>query len=180
MKFVAVVALIGAAQAADCCINAVDDGNGAFTNDANCAVDPSAACEIPECADANTDTATGNSNGGACTAPAAADPACTETATCTDATPPVCTEDGGAACTGPVPAATPAACTDTAVETDGAWAEADGTACTAAAAEPEGDGAAASTTCETSEDCEGEDISAHQPSSTQLTKNMLIMTKPVM
>merc|ERR1719473_410569 len=166
MKFVAVVALIGAAQAADCCINAVDDGNGAFTNDANCAVDPSAACEIPECADANTDTATGNSNGGACTAPAASDP--------------VCTEDGGAACTGPVPAATPAACTDTAVETDGAWAEADGTACTAAAAEPEGDGAAASTTCETSEDCEGEDMVCSSAVLTQLTKNMLIMTKPVM
>merc|ERR1719473_1269419 len=97
MKFVAVVALIGAAQAADCCINAVDDGNGAFTNDANCAVDPSAACEIPECADANTDTATGNSNGGACTAPAAADPAaCTDTAVETDG---AWAEADGTACT---------------------------------------------------------------------------------
>merc|ERR1712230_142443 len=69
-----------------------------------------------------TDTATGNANGGACTAPAA----------------------------------DPPACTDTAVETDGVWAETDGTACTAAADDSADDAALESLTCESADDCEGE------------------------
>merc|ERR1712072_1154 len=52
----------------------------------------------------------------------------------------------------------PAACTDTAVETDGVWAEADGTACTAAAADPDADNSLSSLACESAEDCEGEDM----------------------
>merc|ERR1712072_1513456 len=120
MKFVVAALLVATASAADCYPAATSYGADppVWTNDAGAAGDAGLACEIPECASADTDTATGNANGGACTAPATV-PACTAAGACTDADPP--------------------ACTDTAVETDGVWAEADGTACTAAAADPDAD-----------------------------------------
>merc|ERR1711939_1028859 len=156
MKFVVAALLVATASAADCYPGATSDGATppVWTNDANAAGDAGLACEIPECADVNTDTATGNANGGACTAPAA-DPACTAAGSCTDADPPVCTEND-APCTGPIPEA-PAARTDTAVETDGVWAETDGTACTAAA-DDSADNSLSSLACESAEDCEGEDM----------------------
>merc|ERR1712232_621968 len=156
MKFVVAALLVATASAADCYPNETCDTADppACTNAADATADAGAACEIPVCAAADTDTATGNANGGKCTAPAA-DPACTAAGSCTDADPPVCTEND-APCTGPIPEAAPAACTADAVETDGVWAEADGTACTAAADDSADDADLSSLTCESADDCEGE------------------------
>merc|ERR1712226_1101877 len=148
MKFLAVLALINVSQAAECLVDATDNGDGTGVN-----ADAS-DCEVPEC----VGEATENASGGPCTAAAPADPACTSAATCTEDEVPVCTEADETVCTGPVPEAADPACTADAVEgEDGAWAEADGTACTAADAGEGDDGDAgdadlSSLSCETAED----------------------------
>merc|ERR1712226_625709 len=154
MKFLAVLALINVSQAAECLVDATDNGDGTGVN-----ADAS-DCEVPEC----VGEATENASGGPCTAAAPADPARTAAATCTEDEVPVCTEADETVCTGPVPEAADPACTADAVEgEDGAWAEADGTACTAADAGEGDDGDAgdadlSSLSCETAEDCEGDDM----------------------
>merc|ERR1712226_1187526 len=136
MKFLAVLALINVSQAAECLVDATDNGDGTGVN-----ADAS-DCEVPEC----VGEATENASGGPCTAAAPADPACTSAATCTEDEVPVCTEADETVCTGPVPEAADPACTADAVEgEDGAWAEADGTACTAADAGEGDDGVCAET-----------------------------------